>query len=119
MIGWLPIIGPILKGIFSIFTKRMELEEVKYKVDGKVDIAKVQAQTEILKIFEDNIAVNIARDLIMFPTCIWTMLVIWDKIVVLPYPHLVWGIADFTGTLEYLPYAVLAFLFGNAFLLRK
>lgn len=119
MFGWLPIIGPIIDGIVSIFNKRADAAVEKYKVDGQVDIAKVEAQTSLVLAFKDDITVRLARDIIMFPTCIWTALVIWDKIVVLSHPELVWGVRDFEGTLVYLPYAVLAFLFGNAYLLRK
>lgn len=118
-LSWIPGLGPIIDGLFGWLNKRIDLDSVKYKTDGEVDIAKVQAQTSILLAFKDDPAVRLARDLIMFPTCVWTSLVIWDKIVTIPYPNLVWGVTDFAGTLMYLPYAVLVFLFGNAYLLRK
>ncbi len=119
MLGWIPIIGPIIDGLVSIFTKRIDADVEKYKTDASVDIAKVQAQTNLVLAFKDDIHVRLARDIILFPTCCWTALVIWDKIMDISHPDLVWGVRDFEGTLVYLPYAVLAFLFGNAYLLRK
>lgn len=118
-LGWIPIVGPIIDGIVNIFNKKMDTDVQKKALDVDENKAKIVAQTSIVMAFKDDIVVRFCRDLILFPVCIWTSITTWDKIVDSTWPHLVIGTRDFAGTLEYLPYAVLAFLFGNAYMLRK
>lgn len=114
MFSWIPIIGPVIDGIVSIFVKTKDTQLEKHKVDTK-------ASVDTLAIFKDDIGVRISRDLIMFPTAVWTALIVWDTIVEHRFPHMVFVVGKFKdgSGLEMLPYAVLTFLFGvtamNAF----
>lgn len=112
MLGWIPIIGPIIQGIVSVFNKWQDTTLGKYQVDGQVDLAAVKASTDITLAFNNNISVNIARDLIMFPGSLWCGLYLWDKIVAHHYPDLVWDVAPLDGPLAILPMALLTFFFG-------
>jgi hypothetical protein len=112
MFGWIPIIGPIIDGIVSMFNKIQDKDIVKIKTDGTVDIASIKAAQEVTSSFKDDIGVRLARDIIMFPGSIWCGIYIWDKIMALRYPDLVWGVASLDGPMFMLPYALLTFFFG-------
>lgn len=115
-LGWIPIVGPIIDGVVSMFKKYQDTELGKRTIDADVKKAEIAASTETLRIFRDNIGVRITRDLIMFPVAVWTGLIVWDKIVDIPFPSLVWGVKplDASTGLDFLPYAVITFLFGIA-----
>lgn len=112
LLGWLPVIGPIIDGVVSIFNKRQDTSVAKYKVDGEVDKELIQSNTSIVLAFVNDIPVRIARDIIMFPGSIWCGLYIWDKIVEKRYPGLVWVVHPLDGPMTILPLALLTFFFG-------
>lgn len=114
LLGWLPIVGPIIDGIVSIFNKRQDVSLAKYKVDGQVDTQILQSSTQVTLASQDYISVRIARDIIMYPGSIWCGLYLWDKIVAHKYPWLVWDVAPLDGPLALLPMALLTFFFGMA-----
>ena len=112
MFGWLPIIGPIIDGIVSIFTKYQDTELGKYTVDGKVDVEAMEASSQIITTTNTDIGVRLTRDLIMFPVAVWTAIISWDNIVVYAFPSVFLKVAPYPPSLAYLPYAVITFLFG-------
>lgn len=112
MLGWIPVIGPIIQGIVGIFGKWQDTVLGKYTIDGKVDVAAMQASEGIIATTRDDIGVRLARDLLLFPVIIWTDLIVWDKIVVIEHPNLVFSVADLPSSIAYLPYAVITFLLG-------
>lgn len=112
MFGLIPIIGPIFKMITGIFGKYEDTQLGKYTVDGKVDVAAMQASASIVAATEDDVGIRLARDLLLFPIIIWTDLIVWDKTVVLEYPNWVFSVADLPASIAYLPYAVFTFLLG-------
>ena len=111
---WLPLVGPIIQGISGYFSKKQDVDLEKYKVDGKVNIEALLAANQLTLGFKDDIGVRINRDIVLTPMCVWLGLGGWDKIMANKYPDLVWNVAPFptSGGLEYLPIAVVAFLFG-------
>lgn len=113
MFGWIPIIGPIIDGIVSIWKGHQDLEAIKYKTDGSVDIEGVRASTSIISATKDDIGVRFARDLLMYPTIVWVDLIVWDKIMAIHYPDLVYGVALLPEAIAYMPFAVVTFLLGN------
>lgn len=112
MFGWLPIIGPIIDGIVSIFSKFQDTELGKYQVDGTVDVEAMKAANDLAIVTNTDIAVRIARDIIMFPVALWTALISWDSMVVYLHPTWFLRVAPYPPSLAYLPYAVITFLFG-------
>lgn len=109
MLSWIPLIGPIIQGIVSIFTK---VEDTKLGMrTAEVDEAKVSAQ--IIQTNSTNIGLRIITDMICAPVAVWTMLIGWDTIVAKHWPYLMWHTADYPPSVSYLPYAVLMFLLGN------
>jgi len=108
MFGWLPIIGPVIDGIVSVVKG---FQDTKVKLDTN-DLEEVKARMALLAALKDDIGIRLARDIVMFPVALWTALISWDTIVALRFPSLVYHVAPYPPSLSYLPYAVLAFLFG-------
>lgn len=114
MLSWIPILGPIIQGIISIFTKKMDTDVEKLKTTRASDIEEAKVSADIIKTTQDDIGLRIMRDLVCFPIVVWTALVSWDTIVALHYPDLMFHVAGFDRTsAPYLPYAVITFLLGN------
>ena len=113
MLGWIPIIGPIIQGLFGMFNKLQDVTITKIQEGAKVDVEGIKASTQIIHDTQDDIGVRLTRDIIMFPVAIWTALISYDTIVVHDHPNWVFlTVEKYPPTLEYLPYAVITFLLG-------
>lgn len=113
IMGWIPIIGPIIDGIVSMFNKFQDKEIVGIQTAGASDIEAAKASVQIIHDTRDDIGVRLSRDLIIFPVAVWCAIGTWDTIVAHHNPELMYIIEKFpTGPLELLPHAVLAFLLG-------
>lgn len=111
---WLPIIGPIIQGIVSIFTKWQDTKLGTLTIERNDDVEEAKVSAQIIQATQDDIGLRFMRDLLIFPVVVWTMLLCWDTIVALHYPKLMWHLATFDKTgAPYLPYAVIVFLLGN------
>jgi hypothetical protein len=117
MLAFLPIIGPIIQGIVSIFLKveDTKVEVLKTTQGTQVEESKISAQ--IIHDTQDDIGLRLMRDLIIFPIVVWTALLCWDTIIA-ESPHVnhdwMWHLASFDKTgAPYLPYAVIIFLLCN------
>lgn len=120
---WLPLIGPILQGLFSavtgVYTKFKDTQLGMRQAD--VDEAKVSAQ--IIRDTNDDIGLRIMRDAACLPVVVWMSLMGWDTILagrdkfgVMYHPwakDLIWHTPDYPPSVSYIPYVVIAFLFGN------
>lgn len=123
MFAFLPIIGPMIQalinGVTSVMNKRADVEIRRADVDlhkDSNDVEVIKARTAMLIAMKDDMGIKIARDLAMYPWLIWVALICWDKIIENQFPSLVWGVSrlpELPG-FEYLPYAILAFVFGLA-----
>lgn len=113
MFAWLPIVGPIIDGIVSIFTKYQDTQLAKYTVDGQIDVAAMTAGNQLTLAAQTDIGVRLCRDLIMFPVGVWTAIISWDNIIRPTWPQLYLPVLPYPPVLEFLPYAVIAFLFGT------
>ena len=114
MFTWLPILGPIIEGVVSIFNKKADTTVANRQIDADVRKSEIASSTQTLIAFKDDINIRITRDIILFPVSVWTSLIVWDKIVAKKFPDLVWGVLPLTEAsgLAFLPYAVMTFLFG-------
>lgn len=113
--AWIPVIGPIINGITSIYSKSQDTKVIQIKEDSANRQLEVKTSYSILELFRDDIGLKIARDIIVWPVAIWTALVSWDTIVAESIlSDWMWHVASFDKTsVPYLPYAVLVFLLGN------
>lgn len=116
---WLPLIGPILQGLFntatSIYSKFKDTELGKLQTNRTADLEEAKVAAQIIQTTNDNIGLRLMRDAVCFPVVVWVMLLCWDTIVAeSAYRDYMWHLASFDKTgAPYLPYAVLTFLLGN------
>lgn len=114
---FLPFIGPLLQlvfgGIIDIFKKR---EDTKVKLDTN-DVEVIKARTAAIIATKDDPGIRLARDAAMWPPILYVGVYIWDRMMHIPHPDLVWGVKPLDLPWEtYLPVmAVYAFLFGLAY----
>ena len=113
MLAFLPIIGPIIQGIASIFTGFTSLAATKLQTVSADQIAATQASVQIIQATQDDIGLRLMRDLLCFPTVLWACLIGWDTIVAFRYPNLMFHVPPYPESVAYLPYAVVVFLLGN------
>lgn len=113
MLSWIPLIGPILQGLFSTASsiyasfKSTQVEQIK------ADVATAQVSAQIIHDTNDDISIRILRDALCTPVVLWTMIIGWDSIMVRHRPDLVWIVEKYPDSVSYLPYAVICFLLGN------
>jgi len=113
MLSWIPLLGPIIQGLSSIFTGFFSEKTAAVQAASATTIAETNASVQIIQATQDDIALRIIRDAICVPPAIWSMLIGWDTIVAKHYPAWKFVVADYPSTVSYLPYAVLIFLLGN------
>lgn len=114
VLGWIPIIGPIIQGITGIFSKYMDTKVQLHQADATRDVAEAQVSAQIIHDTNDDICLRLLRDMIIFPIAIWTMLIGWDTIIAKTSWNVwMWHVADYPDGVKYIPYAVIVFLFGN------
>jgi len=113
MLSWIPLLGPIIQGLSSIFNgffnEKIQLSATA--ANKEIEEAKVSAQ--IIQTTNDDVCLRIMRDCVILPVAIWTMLIGWDTIIVHHWPTLMWHPEKYPDSVAYLPYVVLVFLFGN------
>ena len=109
---WIPLIGPILQGLFStattIYSKFKDTEVAKRTAD--TEDAKVGAT--IIASTNDDISLRIVRDIALVPPVVWGGLIGWDTIVAKNYRWLMFGVENYPEAVQYIPYGAYAFLFG-------
>jgi len=114
MLSWIPLLGPILQGLFNIVgTVYSKFKDTQLGMRVQ-DVEEEKVAQQIVQTNSAYIGYRILTEAVCAPVCIWTMLVTWDTIVALRYPELMWHVASFEQTsVPYLPYAVLMFLLGS------
>lgn len=113
ILGFLPIIGPIIQGITSIFTKAMDTKVEILKTERGTEVEEAKVSAQIIHDTQDDIGLRLMRDLLCFPTVVWATLIGWDTIVAIRYPDLMFHVEKYPESVSYLPYAVVVFLLGN------
>lgn len=113
MFTWIPLIGPIIQGVISIFTKSMDTKLGTLKVERSSDIEEAKISAQIIQTTQDDIGLRLMRDAVCLPVVVWAMLGGWDTIVAIRYPWLMFHVEKFPESMAYYPYAVLVFLLGN------
>ncbi len=115
MLAFLPIIGPIIQGIVSIFTKMQDTKVEVLKTERGTEVEEAKVSAQIIQATQDDIGLRLMRDIMIFPVVVWTFLLSWDTIVAeSTFKDWMWHLASFEKTgAPYLPYAVIVFLLGN------
>src|SRR5260221_36725 len=80
-LGWLPVIGPIVQGIVSIFTKKMDVDVQKATITRTNDLEEAKVSAQIIHDTQDSIGLRLMRDVVCFPVVVWSALIGWDTII--------------------------------------
>lgn len=107
--GLAGVISPITGMVTAIFNKKTDAKVE----DGKQDVAIVEARTRLLGQIHGDPAVAIGWYLFIVPTGLWFAGIVAYCLINPWYPD--WKIVKALPTnIEYIPYAVVTFLFGLA-----
>lgn len=117
--SFIPIVGPIIDGVVGIYKQKTNTQVANKKLDNEFDTQAMHESNQLVSLFVSDVMVKVCRDIIMFPGSIYCGTIIWDRYMAIRHPELVWGVLPLQGAMEYLPYALLTFFFGSAFLYWK
>lgn len=89
MLSWLsfiPIVGKVFDSVTAYFTKKQDVDLEKYKVNGQVNVAAmqaevqlVQAQKDLRQTYRNSPGVTAAMLLFMIPSGVWYASYMWDS----------------------------------------
>lgn len=110
MLSLIPILGPLIQGIITPITGLVG----KY-FDDKVETEKVETEgsVAIIQATEIDWGVRLARDILMWPWCLWMGAIGWDTLIAESHPSWMLHPVRVPIGSEYIPYAIVAFLLGN------
>lgn len=113
MFSWIPLVGPIIDGIVSIFTKYQDTKLGTLQANLTADVTDAQTSAQIIEATKDDIGLRILRDAaLVFPVA-WSALIGYDTLVSYRWPDYMFHVNAYPPSVEYLPYAALTFLLGN------
>lgn len=118
----IPVFGPIFQSVAGAWEKHEDVtlqKQVdtnktalgKQQDENKTDVAVIQSRAQVAIAFKDDPGVRLIRDLAMFPIVTWTGAYFYT----LTFPHGNWVVSTPPETMQYIPYAVIAFLFATAY----
>lgn len=122
ILSWLPIIGPIFQTIADAWSKHedvtlkkqqdINLTSLEKQRDiSRTDLGVIQTRAQVVTAFKDDLGVRLIRDLVMFPIAVWT----GGYFYMLTFPQYSWAVNTPPDAMQYIPYAVIAFLFATAY----
>ena len=123
MFSLLGIIDGAIKLATGIFTKKMDVDLEKYKVKGQVDVEALRQDTEIIKAraelaqaTKDDNTTKWGKRLFVYPVGVWFALVVYVSCFMHHpwFKDYVWEIAALPKNLDYITYAIIAYLFVTA-----
>lgn len=110
----------ILTPIAAIFNKKTDASIEKYKIDGTVNVEAMRQDTEIIKAradlakaMKDDVTTRLGRWFFVFPVGIWFSAIVFYCIAG-PYFPEIKIVKALPNNLDYIPYAVVAYLFVTA-----
>jgi len=110
--SWIPLVGPILQGLFSTASsiyatfKNTEVEQIK------ADTTTAQIGAQMVESNNHYLSIRILTDAALLMPVTWSALIGWDTIVAKRFPDLMFHVADYPTGVQYIPYGAFAFLFG-------
>lgn len=112
MLSWIPLLGPILQGLFSTASsiyatfKSTQVEQIK------ADTTVAVASAEMVESNNHYLSIRILTDAALLMPVVWSFLIGWDTVVSKRFPDLMFHVADYPKNVQYIPYGAFAFLFG-------
>lgn len=104
------VVSPITGMVTAIFTKK---EDTKV-AEGKQDVQIIESRNRLLETIHGDPAIATGFYLFIVPSGVHYALVIYDSCFRNLIPDYTWRVLEIPGNMQYIPYAVVAFLFGLA-----
>lgn len=115
LIQGIPVVGKLADTFTNYTNKKMDTEIEKLKVNGQVDVSVLQARTTLIAQMKDDPASKWGRRLILYPWGVWFGFVCFRSILQnSPWAEYSWTVAALPSNLEYIGYAIIAYLLGTA-----
>lgn len=109
---WLPLIGPILQGLFTtattVYSKFKDTEVAK----RTADTADAQVGATMVANNMQYLSIRIMTDAALVMPVVWSALIGWDTIVAKRFPDAMFHVVNYPESVQYIPYMAFAFLFG-------
>lgn len=109
----IPVVGKVVDAFTNYTNKKMDTEVEKLKVNGQVDLGVIQARTQLAEVMKDDPATKWGRWFFIIPTGVFYTMTIWDS-TKLARSFFVFGTLEIPAWMQYMPYAVVAYLFVTA-----
>ena len=114
MLSWIPILGPIIQGLVSIWSKSKDTQVAILKTNRDSDVAEAQVSADIIRTTQDDIGLRLMRDIYCFPAVVHASFVSWDTLIAEnSWSVYMWHVAKYPPSMEWYPYTVAVFLLGN------
>lgn len=121
-LSFIPILGPIFQSLADAWGKHEDItlqKQVdvnktalgKQQDENKTDVSVIQTRAQVAIAFKDDPGVRLIRDLVMFPISVWSGAYFYTLTV----PQYSWHMDVPPPSMQYIPYAVIAFLFATAY----
>jgi hypothetical protein len=118
----IPIVGPIVQGVIDLFKQRADVDLQKTldanktalgkQTDAnKTDVAVLQTRLALALATKDDLGVKLMRDLIMYPVAVWNLMYFYH----LTFPNYSLAVNTPPESMQYIPYAIIAYLFVTAY----
>lgn len=104
----------LITGLFTWLNKKEDTILEKYKVDGKVDVEVIKARAILTAAMKDDPASKFGRWFFIVPTGLYFSLIVYDSCFRSIFEDYTWRILALPQSVEYVPYAVIAYLFVTA-----
>ena|SRR6266436_5119302 len=116
MLSWIPLLGPILQGLFSTASSIYGKFKDTQVGMRQQDVAEEQVAAQIIHDTNDSIGMRILRDAYCLPAVVHLWVTTWDTFIAIS-PHVdhsrMWHISEYPASYSwYLP-SVAAFLVGT------
>lgn len=113
LIQGIPVIGKAFDAFTNYTNKKMDSQVESLKVNGKLDADVIQARTQLAIVMKDDPATKWGRWFFIVPTGLFYTMTIWDSTGVLR-EILTFNTLKIPEWMQYMPYAVVAYLFVTA-----
>jgi hypothetical protein len=113
LIQGLPLIGRAFTSFDKYQENKMNAAVETTKINGQVDLGVIQARAELAKVMKDDPATKFGRWFFIVPTGLFYTGCVWDSTGVLRDIYKL-GMLELPGWIQYMPYAVVAYLFVSA-----
>ncbi len=115
LVQGIPVIGKAFDAFTNYTNKKMDTEVEKLKVNGTVDLGVIEARSKLLAEMKEDPATKWGRRLIIYPYGTWFGFVSFYNIFKQsPWGSYTWIILDYPAGMQYIGYAIIAYLFATA-----